>query len=179
MGRSWRQGAQLLSICAHLSIRGVGGPGPPPPTTQESCVGLPAPRFIHLKTISQVAILGSYVTQAHPYLRTHRQLSWEKETVTECGQGPRALWELKGSAWPSQRPRGLPGGGGTSTGSYREKRGHEVHGVGFWCSGDCREWTGAPRVPPCLRSAGPSLVSFPRSVGPRAGVGRPLAAPRA
>lgn len=99
--------------------------------------------------------------------------------MTECGQGPRALWELKGSAWSSQRPRGLPGGGGTSTGSYREKRGHEVHGVGFWCSGDCREWTGAPRVPPCLRSAGPSLVSFPRSVGPRAGVGRPLAAPRA
>ena len=60
-----------------------GGPGPPPPTTQESCMGLPAPKFTHLKTISQVAILGSCVTQAHPCLRTHHPLSWEKETVTD------------------------------------------------------------------------------------------------
>ena len=45
----------------------LGGrvPGPPPPATQESCSGLPASRFIHLKPISQVDILAPCVTQAH------------------------------------------------------------------------------------------------------------------
>lgn len=39
-----------------------GGDGTSTPVTRDSCTGFPASRFIHLRTISLVVILGSWVT---------------------------------------------------------------------------------------------------------------------
>lgn len=148
----------------------LGGrvPGPPPPATQESCSGLPASRFIHPKTIP-----APCVTQAHPWLGTHHPLSWEEETATEnVDRVPRAFLELSGGAWPSQRPGGLPGGGGRATRCRRVKRGHEVHGVGFWCSGDCGDRLELPEHGPAcgarLPASSPSCRQRGRARGCRA-----------
>lgn len=65
-----------LAFVATQALSKGGGDRTSAPVTRESCVGFPAPRFIHLKTISLVVILGSWVTWGPPVHCPQRRKQW-------------------------------------------------------------------------------------------------------
>lgn len=131
---------------------------------------------------SPVAILGSWVAQGHPTRGAHCALSSEKETVTDsvdmasgvCGN-PRK------TPGPAQGPGRLPGGHGTSAGLVGVRGATRCTEQVFGAAETAGDGPEPPKVRALLaQCAAPPRAPAGRPGGPRAGVGRPLAAsPRA